>query len=202
MMSKLLRLGLIGNMLMGMLAISNAQTQDQSKSKAAAPSQPPTVTVILDRALSGLEREFVPAAEAMPDDKFSFAPTAGEFKGVRTFGEQVRHVAATNYAIASGLLQEKAPVDLGKDGDEGPASMTAKADIIKYLKDSFAYAHKALATVNEGNVAGQVQSPFGNGKSSRLGLSVSMIGHSRDHYGQMVEYLRMNGIIPPASRAQ
>ena len=121
---------------------------------------------------------------------------------MRTFGEQVRHVAATNYAIASGLLQEKPPVDLGKDGDEGPASMTAKADIIKYLKDSFAYAHKALATVNEGNVAGQVQSPFGNGKSSRLGLSVSMIGHSRDHYGQMVEYLRMNGIIPPASRAQ
>jgi len=201
MMSKLFRLGLIGTTLLVMSTISGAQAQDQSKSKSAAPSQPPTVTVILDRALSGLEREFVPAAEAMPDDKFSFAPTAGEFKGVRTFGEQVRHVAATNYALAAGLLQEKPPADIGEDF-KGPASMTAKADIIKYLKDSFAYAHKALATVNEGNIAGQVQSPFGNGKSSRLGLSVSMIGHSRDHYGQMVEYLRMNGIIPPASRGQ
>jgi hypothetical protein len=197
-MSKLSRLGLIASILLGLSAISAAQTP----SKSAAPTTPPTVTVILDRALSGLEREFVPAAEAMPDDKFSFAPTTGEFKGVRTFGEQVRHVAATNYAIASALLQEKAPVDLGKDGDEGPASMTSKADVVKYLKDSFAYAHKALATVNEGNVAGQVQSPFGSNKASRLGLSVSMIGHSRDHYGQMVEYLRMNGIIPPASRPQ
>src|SRR5712671_2879772 len=201
MMSKLFRLGLIGTMLLVMSTISGAQAQDQSKSKSAAPSQPPTVTVILDRALSGLEREFVPAAEAMLDDKFSFAPTAGEFKGVRTFGEQVRHVAATNYALAAGLLQEKPPADIGEDF-KGPASMTAKADIIKYLKDSFAYAHKALATVNEGNIAGQVQSPFGSNKTSRLGLSVSMIGHSRDHYGQMVEYLRMNGIIPPASRGQ
>src|SRR5437763_8929418 len=131
-MSKLLRLALVGTMLLGTSTVSTAQAADQSKSKSAAPNAPPTVTVILDRALSGLEREFVPAAEAMPDDKFSFAPTAGEFKGVRTFGEQVRHVAATNYAIASGLLQEKAPVDLGKDGDEGPASMTAKADIVKY----------------------------------------------------------------------
>jgi DinB family protein len=204
-MNRLFRLGFSGTMLLGMLFVSSAadaQTQDQSKSKSAAPTTPPTVTVILDRSLSGLEREFVPAAEAMPDEKFSFAPTAGEFKGVRTFGEQVRHVAATNYALAAGLLQEKPPVDLGKDGDEGPTAMTSKADIIRYLKDSFAYAHRALATVNEGNVAGQVQSPFGSGKASRLGLSVSMIGHSRDHYGQMVEYLRMNGIIPPASRQQ
>ena len=201
MISKLIRLGLIASMLLWLSAISGAQATAPT-SKSAAPTAPPTVTAILDRALSGLEREFVPAAEAMPDEKFSFAPTAGEFKGVRTFGEQVRHVAATNYAIASGLLQEKAPVDLGKDGDEGPASMTSKADIIKYLKDSFAYAHKALAMVNDANVAGQVQSPFGSGKSSRLGLSVSMIAHSRDHYGQMVEYLRMNGIIPPASRQQ
>jgi hypothetical protein len=199
-MSKLFRLGLIGTMLLGMSAISGAQAPD--KSKSAAPSAPPTVTAILDRSLSGLEREFFPTAEAIHDDKFSFAPTAGDFKGVRTFGEQVRHVAATNYAIASALLQEKAPVDLGKGGDEGPASMTSKADIVRYLKDSFAYAHKALATVNEGNIAGQVQSPFGSNKASRLGLSVSMIAHSRDHYGQMVEYLRMNGIIPPASRQQ
>src|SRR5438105_5408746 len=167
-----LRWGIVFAILLGASALF-AQSQDQTKTKTA-PTQPPTVTSILDRSVGSLEREFVPAAEAMPDDKFSFAPTAGEFKGVRTFGEQVRHVAATNYAFASALLQEKAPVDLGKDNDEGPAAMTSKADIVKYLKDSFAYVHKAIATVNENNVSELVPTPLGKNKSSRLGLSISI----------------------------
>jgi uncharacterized damage-inducible protein DinB len=198
-MNKLLRLCLmVGMMISGPVAAS-AQTQDKPKANA---DQPLTVTAILNRSVTGVERELVPAAEAMPEDKYSFAPTAGEFKGVRNFGQQVRHVAATNYAIAAALLQEKAPVDLGKDGDEGPASMTSKADIVKYLKDSLDYVHKALATVNDKNPTEMVQSPFGSNKSSRLGLSILLVGHMFDHYGQVVEYLRMNGIVPPASRPQ
>ena len=105
-----------------------------------------TVTQILDRTVSNLEEEFVPAAEAMPEDKFGFAPTSGEFKGVRTFGQQVKHVAAVNYEVAAALLEEKPPMDL--NGEAGPASITSKADILKYLKDSFAYVHKAIATIN------------------------------------------------------
>jgi uncharacterized damage-inducible protein DinB len=198
-MNKLFRLCLMLCVMVSGALAAFAQSQDKPKPN---PDQPPTVTAILNRSVTGVEREFVPAAEAMPDDKFSFAPTNGEFKGVRTFGQQVRHVAATNYAIAAALLQEKAPVDLGKDGDEGPASMTSKADIVKYLKDSFDYVHKALATVNDKNPTEMVQSPFGSNKASRLGLSVLLVGHMFDHYGQMVEYLRMNGIIPPASRQQ
>ncbi len=157
-----------------------------------------TVTELLNRNISNMEREFIPAAEAMPEDKFGFAPTNGEFKGVRTYSQQIKHVAAVNYELAAALLEQKPPVDIGDES--GAASITTKADIIKYLKDSFEYVHKALATVNEGNLAGTVRSPFGEGSVSRLGLALGIATHTSDHYGQMVVYLRMNGIVPPASR--
>jgi uncharacterized damage-inducible protein DinB len=157
-----------------------------------------TVTQALDHTVSNLERDFIPAAEAMPEDKFDFAPTNGEFKGVRTFGQQIKHVAAVNYELGGAILSEKPPVDIGDES--GPASLTTKADILKYLKDSFAYVHKAIATINEKNLVQPVKSPFGEGKVTRLALATTVSWHGFDHYGQMVEYLRMNGIIPPASR--
>jgi len=157
-----------------------------------------TPTQVLDRSVSNLEREFVPAAEAMPEEKFGFAPANGEFKGVRTFGEQIKHVAAVNYELAAAILQEKPPADVGDES--GPASVVTKSDILKYLRDSFAYVHKAVATIDEKNLVEPVKSPFGEGSVSRLGLAMSVGSHGFDHYGQMVEYLRMNGIVPPASR--
>ena len=182
------------------IAAAQAQTPAAPPAKPAQPSQPPTITMILDRSLNYPESEVVPAAEAMPEDKYEFAPTNGEFKGVRTFGQQVRHVAAANYMICAAILTEKPPVELG--GENGPASIKTKSDSVKFLKDSYAYCHKAYSSINEGNATGQVQSPFGSNKVSRLGLAVLNVGHDFDHYGQMVEYLRMNGIIPPASRGQ
>ena len=179
----------------GTVAANGQASPNQNKS-----DQKPTFAGVLDRSLSGMEKEVVPAAEAMPDDKFNFAPTQGEFKGVRTFAQQVKHIAATNYMFAAGILSEKPPVELGSEN--GPDSMTSKGDIVKFLKDSFAYLHKALNTVNESNVMGEVQSPFGPNKTTRLRLVTIAISHPWDHYGQMVEYLRMNGIIPPASRNQ
>ncbi|MGI9101883.1 MAG: DinB family protein [Terriglobales bacterium] len=168
----------------------------------AQPSQPPTITMILERSLGYPESEFVPAAEAMPEDKYNFAPSPsnGEFKGVRTFGQQVRHVAAAQYMIAAAILSEKPPVELG--GENGPETLKTKAEIVQFLKDSFVYMHKAYTSINESNATGQVQNPFGKNKVSRLSLAVLNVGHDFDHYGQMVEYLRMNGIIPPASRGQ
>jgi hypothetical protein len=166
----------------------------------AKPDQKPTFAMVLDRSLSNVEREVVPAAEAMPEDKFNFAPTQGEFKTVRTFAQQVKHIAAANYLLGSGILAEKPPLDL--EGENGPAKITSKADVVQFLKDSFTYLHKALNSIDENNVLGQVPSPFGPNKVSRLGLAVGAISHPFDHYGQMVEYLRMNNIIPPASRPQ
>jgi uncharacterized damage-inducible protein DinB len=157
-----------------------------------------TVTQVLDRSVTNMEHEFVSAAEAMPEDKFGFVPTNGEFKGARTFGEQIKHVAAVNYIFAAAILSEKVPVDVGDES--GPASIKSKAEILNYLKDSLTYVHKAIATVNEKNLVEPLKSPFGEGSVTRLGLSTSVTAHGFDHYGQMVEYLRMNGIVPPASR--
>jgi DinB family protein len=159
---------------------------------------PRTVTEILSNTVKNLEHDLDPAAEAMPEDKFSFAPSNGEFKGVRTFGEQIKHIAAVNYELGAAILSEKPPVDIGDES--GPAAVTSKADVLKYLNDSFVYVHKAIDTINEKNLTGTVKSPFGEYKVTRLGLATTVAWHGFDHYGQMVEYLRMNGIVPPASR--
>lgn len=157
-----------------------------------------TVTQVLDATVSNLEHEFVPAAEAMPEDKFGFVPTIGEFKGARTYGEQIKHVAAVNYIFGAAILSEKIPVDVGEES--GPRTLKTKNEIMKYLKDSFDYVHKSVKTVNDKNLVELLKSPFGEGKVTRLGLATSVSAHGFDHYGQMVEYLRMNGIVPPASR--
>ena len=184
----------LSGLALGMFALLALGAAQDNKNK----DEHRTVTQVLDRTVSNLEHEFVPAAEAMPEDKFAFAPTNGEFKGVRTFGQQIKHVAAVNYELGAAILEEKPPVDIGDES--GPASITTKADILKYLNDSFAYVHKAVQTINEKNLVETVKSPFGEGKVTRLSLATSVAWHGFDHYGQMVEYLRMNGIVPPASR--
>ena len=183
----------------GLLLTCLAMAQAPAGQKAAPPK--PTMAGILNNGLRGAESEFVDAADAMPEDKYSFAPTQGEFSGVRTFAQQVKHVAATNYMIGGAILGDaKPPVDIGQ-GENGPDSITSKADIMKFLKDSFAYVHKAMSSLtNEAKFNESIKSPFGPGQTTRGGMAVLEVGHCFDHYGQMVEYLRMNGIIPPASR--
>jgi len=175
------------------LALAALAAAQDNKSK----DEHRSVAQVLDRTVMNVEHEFVPAAEAMPEGKFGFAPTGGEFKGVRTYGEQIKHVAAVNYIFGAAILGEKVPVDVGDES--GPASVKTKAEIIDYLKASFAYVHKAVQTINENNLVEPIKSPFGEGTVTRLGLATSVSAHCFDHYGQMVEYLRMNGIIPPAS---
>ena len=182
-----------------------------TKSAAAASvpqvqqSQPPsTVASTVDRQISSIEKQVVEAAEAMPEDKFNFSPESlniagGEYKGVRTFGQQVKHIAASNYLIWSPIMGEKPP-DTVNDG-KGPDNMTAKADIVKYLKDSFAFGHKAVATLNASNLVQPISSSSGR-PTTRLFLATFAAAHAFDHYAQMIEYLRMNGIVPPASRGQ
>jgi hypothetical protein len=189
------------------LVISLLATAFSSAAFAAAPqaqnsaAQKPTIAAVYDRLISGVEKEVVDAADAMPEDKFNFAPTGpGEFKGVRTYAQQIKHIAATNYMIGAAILQEKPPVDI--NGEKGPDNITSKTDVMKYLKDSFAYAHKSAAAINESNLLEQIKAPWGTRPVSRLSLVTIMISHPYDHYGQMVEYLRMNSIIPPASRGQ
>jgi uncharacterized damage-inducible protein DinB len=182
-----------------MTALAFGQTTSP-KAADPAPAQPaaPTISSVLDHAWSGVERQIVGAAEAMPEDKYGFAPVNGEFKGVRTFAEQIKHVAYTNRMIFSTMLGEAPPP---RDNTEsGPAALKTKAEILQDLRGSFALGHRAIAAITPQNVVEPVKSPSGMGTATRLGMVTMVIGHSFDHYGQLVEYLRMNGIIPPASR--
>ena len=178
----------------------------QGKNSAAAVSapqaqQPPTLASNVDREVGAIEKQVVEAAEAMPEDKFNFSPeslhiSGSDYKGVRTFAVQVKHIAASNYFIWSPLTGDKLPEGL-KDGN-GPENLKTKADILQFLKDSFALGHKAAATLTAENML----QPPGSGRSSRLHLAEFGVAHAFNHYGQMVEYLRMNGVVPPASRGK
>ncbi len=160
---------------------------------------PRSVAQVIDGRISGVEKEFVSAAEAMPEDKYSFAPTSGEFKGVRTFAQQVKHVAVSNYEFGAAILGEKPPIDVSDES--GPANIKSKAEIVKFAKDSFTYLHKAIASINANNMDEPMKNPWGGKEAvTRLGIAVLAAQHPFDHYGQMVVYLRMNGIVPPASR--
>jgi hypothetical protein len=154
------------------------------------------VAQIFDNQVKGLENDVLPLAEAMPADKYDFAPTAGAFKGVRTFAGQIRHLSRTIYMLSGALLGEKPPVDLGKD-DDGPPAVRTKAQLVEYLRGSLAYAHKAIGTLTERNLTEDVA--FGEGKTKRLAAASMIVWHSFDHFGQMVVYARMNGVIPPSS---
>jgi len=164
---------------------------------AAADKPAPSISSVLDQNIRIAESEVVPLAEAMPADKYGFAPTGAEFKNVRTFAQQMKHIAATNYMFASPVLGEKNPSETGK-GENGPESIQTKEAIVKYLKDSFTYAHKAAASVTAANAMDMVS--LGNEKMARMSLLSFVPWHTFDHYGQAVVYARMCGIVPPASR--
>ena len=179
--------------LLASASVAHAQTQ---------PLPPPTsLASMVDRDITAVEKQLVDAAEAMPDDKFNFTPesltiSGDDYKGVRSFAVQVKHVASSNYFIWSPITGDAVPAAI-KDGN-GPADVKTKAEILKFLKDSFALGHKAAATLTPENML----QPVGKGKSPRLRLAEFGVAHAYNHYGQMVEYLRMNGIVPPASRGK
>ncbi len=143
---------------------------------------------VFGQVLSGWEREFVSLAEAMPEDKYNYAPTQGEFKGVRSFAEQVKHVAEANYAYFADPTKPRA------DKSATIEKLKTKAEIVAALKDSFAQAHAYVNAMTPENAF--VMTEHG----TRAGTAAFAIAHMMDHYGQMVVYLRMNGMIPPASR--
>jgi hypothetical protein len=193
----------------GAFAQDAAAPKGKAKKAPAPAAKPPMamkmdVTSVLERNLKNLEDDIVPAADAMPEDKYNFKPTndlikGSEFTGVKTYADQVKHIAVTNELVIACLNGQPQPVP-DAESDLGPTKLTSKADIMQYLKDSFAHTHAAFAKINKANIDGQVRNPFGKGTRPRLGLLIIILGHTQDHYGQMVEYLRMNGIIPPASR--
>ena len=158
-----------------------------------------SVRETLDSWITNAEKHVVQVAEVMPADEYPFAPmeTSGEFKGVRTFAQHVKHLAANNYWMAALILGKKASAEMYNE--TGPDSVRTKLEIVEYLKGSFAALHQAVATISGRNAGELVESRVGWQKT-RLSFAVDAVAHSFDHYGQLVEYLRMNGIVPPDSR--
>lgn len=189
--------------------ITGAALRPAALSAATAALRPPqsrqstpTIASAVGRDISAIEKQIVDAADAMPDDKFDFTPEAlniagSNYKGVRSFAVQVKYIAASNWFIWSPLTDERLPDGLNDDGN-GPANLKSKAEIIKFLMDSFALGHRAAATLTPEDLL----QPPANSKSTRLRLADFAVSHACDHYGQMVEYPRMDGIVPPASRAK
>jgi DinB superfamily len=159
---------------------------------AFAQKQP--VRQALDEWISIVEKQVVDVADAMPADKYGFAPTSGEFAGVRTFAEQLKHLAANNYGMAARIEGRKPSAD--ESNETGPASVKTKAEIMTYLRGSFTALHKAVAALDDVQAATVATGD----KHDTIYLAVDAVAHSFNHYGQLVEYLRMNGIVPPASR--
>ena len=162
--------------------------------------QPPSVTSVLNMHYGIVEQEVVSAAEAMPEEKYAFAPTSGEFKGVRTFAEEVKHIGFANHLFFGPLVGETIDAKSIEQNANGPAELKSKAEIVQYLKDSFALGHRAISGITPENAVTPLAKPVFPFLSTRLAIANIGAWHSMDHYGQMVEYLRMNGIIPPASR--
>jgi hypothetical protein len=173
----------------GMWTMPPIQAQAGTSAASAATTTP---TQVVDQLLTIVEGDMVPLVEAMPADKFSFAPTNGNFKGVRTFGEQVQHVITANYYMF-GAAASIQPPDRQTFKD-----MKTKEQLVQGLKDSFAFGHRAIATLTPQNALETVK-PV-DGISTREGIMAFAIIHMNDHFGQMVEYLRMNGIVPPSSQ--
>src|SRR3974390_2913173 len=169
---------------------------------STAQQQTPTVTSVLNMLYGVVEQEVVSAAEAIPEDKYSFAPANGEFKGVRTFAEQVKHIGWANHLYFDPLMSEMTENNSIEENPNGPAALKTKAEIVQYLKDSFALGHRAISGITAENQVTPLPNPVTPFLSTRLAIAIIGSFHPKDHYGQMVEYLRMNGIVPPASRPQ
>jgi uncharacterized damage-inducible protein DinB len=152
-----------------------------------------------DSMLTNFEQEFTGAAKAMPAEKYSFAPLPPvfastqktDFKTVKTFAQEVTHVAEANYYYASMVGGLKMPPESEMKAMQ---ALTDKDQILAALAKSFEYSHEAFATLTEKNAFESVHET-----ATRASLAGGLVAHGFDHYGQMVEYLRMNGIIPPAS---
>ena len=186
-------------LILGGCALAGSAQTGSKGAKVAAGTQMSPVQA-QDELLNLFEHEFMAAAQAMPQEKYGFAPASTSFTtqgakydGVRTFAQEISHVAQTNYYFASKILGQKAPVDT-----ESIQNLTKKEDLLKAAADSFAYAHKAIATITPENAYVAISGV--DGLHTRSVIASFIAAHGFDHYGQMVEYLRMNGIVPPGSK--
>jgi uncharacterized damage-inducible protein DinB len=172
--------------------VAGVSTQSAQTPKPRTPAQ------IVRDLIAATEIELTGVAAEMPEDKYEFAPSQGAFRGVRTFAKQVKHAAAVHHLVAATILGERITADMSDE--RGPDSVKTKAEVLKYLKDSFTSLNRAASTIDEKNAFVPIEGVSGAAQDTRMGLIMVALTHSSNHYGQIVEYLRMNGIVPPQSQ--
>jgi uncharacterized damage-inducible protein DinB len=128
------------------------------------------------------------SAEEMPEDNYSFKPVAT----VRSFGELVGHVADGQYEFCSPVLGDS------KDHPSVEKTKTSKADLVQALKDAFAYCDGAYNSMTDAHAAEMVK--FGPYQMSKIAILNFNSGHNFEHYGNMITYLRIKGLVPPSSQ--
>ena len=178
---------------LGLTGAIGAGAQSEGHANTAAQAEPAKA---FDVALSSVEKEFMSAANAMPAEKYSFTPASlaisgAKYDGVKTFAQEVTHVTQANYfyfSAASGLKPDPNVKAIG--------ALKTKAEIVAAAAASFTFGHRAMATLTKQNAFDVVK---GDDVQTRATLAGEAVAHAFDHYGQMVEYLRMNGVVPPAS---
>ncbi len=177
----------------------------QHEPTAAEMSRDETPGKAILRMFSDQEYEVRSAAEAMPEDKWDFRPISGAFKNekpqfgpaeMRTFAEQIKHVACSNFAFAAELDGTKPPEACDKGG---PNPAKTRKELLLYLRDSFTALKKSLGEITMKNMFDSIEGPYA-GPNTRLGLAEVSVWHAADHFGQLAIYLRLNGIVPPESR--
>jgi hypothetical protein len=180
----------------GTMTVAQAPMQAQMGA-VNAPSGPVDPAKSLDAALTGFEEECMGVAKTMPSEKYNFSPASLNIPGakygdVMTFVQEVRHIAQANYSYFARAGAMQPDVDVKAIGN-----ITNKDEAVKALAGSFAFGHRAIATITAANAWEPVKGmgPTGTRAASAYGA----VAHGFDHYGQLVEYLRMNGLVPPAS---
>ena len=176
--------------------IAPKQGSSKKPQKSFIGDVPTSIADSVGDSMKFVEGSFLGLAEAMPEDKYSFIPTAGKFDDARSFGEQVKHVACAQFAFFNEFEGKQPPADCERGGHD-PAK--TKAELIKYLKDSFDYSNRVLATLTPANALDRVEGRYA-APNTKLAMGVVSVWHMSDHYGQLVEYLRMNGIVPPMTQ--
>ena len=160
----------------------------------AQPSADNPMSTWLRTAYTGNRNNIVRTAEKMPEENYGMRP--GDQTDVRTFGQQVSHIATYNFLWCSQAKGEKNPSPPNLD------KLTAKADIMKVLNDAFTYCDGAYAALTDASGAETIDITQENGRQTRnlrMQLLTLNYGHNNEIYGSMVVYLRMKNIVPPAS---
>ena len=168
----------------------STHAQDTKKEVATKPAASPSQAVL--ESWNGIGRKLTAMAEDFPEDKYDYKPTPSQ----RSFAEQLLHAAGANYFFTNLTLGEKPPAEEDPKRDK----YKTKAEIAAFVKKSFADGAAAIKAKGDKGMSDIVADPFEHQQVRISDLAYGFIEHSGEHYGQLVAYYRLSGLVPPESR--